>query len=302
MSYSGMIRCWESHSAGLTLPDCRSPTHWEALSISVRGARHVEDGTECQDAWLTSPTDSADRYRISAVADGHGHRRHPRSRWGAIKAVEIAVAHSERYVSVLLEEEAHPCDETTRTLLKAIHTEWMCAVRDHFREFTTSSDLQELSDEERARIIAVPEIAYGATLLVVIVTREWWLALQLGDGDIMVVSSEGRSSLAIEPFPSIDSQTHSLCSSSPWELARSRFVPCGSGVRPLLLMLSTDGYKESFGQLGDFLEVGTDLMRAIRAIGLKRVLEFLPEHLSDISARGSGDDITLSALIPCPMR
>jgi serine/threonine protein phosphatase PrpC len=65
---------------------------------------------------------------------------------------------------------------------------------------------------------------------------------------------------------------------------------------PVLILLATDGYANSFVNEAAFLQVGTDILEMIRADGLEAVQESLETWLSEASQAGSGDDITLGIL------
>jgi hypothetical protein len=65
---------------------------------------------------------------------------------------------------------------------------------------------------------------------------------------------------------------------------------------PALILLSTDGYPNSFRHESGFLQVGSDILKMIQADGLSSVKENLKRWLSDSTHAGSGDDVTLGIL------
>jgi hypothetical protein len=68
-----------------------------------------------------------------------------------------------------------------------------------------------------------------------------------------------------------------------------------------LVILSTDGYANSFEKEGDFLKAGTDYLHLIRTKGIEHVNERLEQWLLETSQKGSGDDITVGIVIaPAP--
>ena len=68
-----------------------------------------------------------------------------------------------------------------------------------------------------------------------------------------------------------------------------------SHAPPALILLSTDGYSNSFQDEAGFLKVGSDLLHMIRttAGGLDMVKEHLVAWLTESTYAGSGDDITV---------
>ena len=61
-------------------------------------------------------------------------------------------------------------------------------------------------------------------------------------------------------------------------------------------MLSTDGYANSFADDAGFYQAGTDLLMAIRRLGIRRVTYRLKKWLRSTSELGSGDDITVGLI------
>ena len=65
---------------------------------------------------------------------------------------------------------------------------------------------------------------------------------------------------------------------------------------PALVLLSTDGYANSFEDDGGFLSVGSDLLMMLREHDTAAVQRDLETWLEEASREGSGDDITLGVL------
>ena len=65
---------------------------------------------------------------------------------------------------------------------------------------------------------------------------------------------------------------------------------------PALVLLSTDGYANSFRDDGGFLQIGGDVLQILREDGIEGVERNLTSWLSEASELGSGDDITLCGL------
>jgi hypothetical protein len=90
-------------------------------------------------------------------------------------------------------------------------------------------------------------------------------------------------------------ETTSLCMRDAWKAMR---VEClaASDALPAILLLSTDGYANSFSQDADFLKVGFDLFQLGRSQGLDVISANLESWLVETSNGGSGDDITLAMI------
>lgn len=122
------------------------------------------------------------------------------------------------------------------------------------------------------------------------------LYLQLGDGDILCVDTSGKTT---QPFPPderlIANETTSLCMKGAWQEVRVRLVPYSEDP-PALILVSTDGYSNSFRLQEDFLKVGQDYREMIRSGGIEHVAKQLTSILTETSQQGSGDDITLGII------
>lgn len=139
-------------------------------------------------------------------------------------------------------------------------------------------------------------IKYGATLLAVLATPTFLLFFQLGDGDIIIVKENG---FVQRPIPRderhIANETTSLCMPNAWNNMYVVFWPL-EGKNTKLVMLSTDGYSNSFVSQEAFEQAGIDYMKLIKEQGWDYVESKLGGWLSEVSELGSGDDITVGIL------
>ena len=274
---------------------------WTVTSGSVRGSAHQRSGLPNQDAVYHRNGDRASGLRaVVAVSDGHGGARHFRSQVGASLAANTAVNVLYEDLSSMLAEVPPPDSPGERVagILNRIVADWRSAVlsdlsNNPFLESELGALEKGEGDAARASVEQDPLLAYGATLLAAAVADEFVLYLQLGDGDILAIEDAGATT---RPVPAdhrlIANHTTSLCQESA--LADTRFAL--SREIPALILLSTDGYANSFRSDADFLKIGADYLEIIRQQGLETVADQLPETLSAASTEGSGDDITLGIL------
>lgn len=252
-------------------------SEWGVIASSVRGASHVRAGTCNQDAeahWFEGSR------AVVCVADGHGSAAHYRSDVGAALAVEVGI-------SALRDIAAAPAETRDDALAAAprrIVSGWRTRVDAHIR----SCPLDEVSEN--------PYIAYGATLLAAGVSEDDLFFLQLGDGDILCVGQDGTT---VRPLPPderlIANETTSLCMQNASDEFRFTLAR-GRGTAPALILVSTDGYLNSFRSDADFLQIGPDYLNMLIESGAAAVQEELDAILNDTSTSGSGDDITLAIL------
>jgi serine/threonine protein phosphatase PrpC len=285
------------------MPVSAQKIRWNTMGSSVRGAAHLRTGLPNQDNWKTwLDQDGGAASAVLAVADGHGSHRHFRSHLGSQFAVATAVSLLRDFVKTTSDAEADGLEKAaTKDMPRLLVDGWHAAVTAHFEKNPfTEAELKTVADTEgeeaKQQVSRNPGLAYGATLLAVTATQNWILYLQLGDGDILTVNETGETS---RPLPEdsrlMANQTTSLCQPEAWNDFRARLVK-DVGTPPALVLLSTDGYSNSFRSEEDFLLIGRDYLEMIRERGVEPMKEELPAILEEASKKGSGDDITLGIL------
>ncbi|HEX7330212.1 MAG TPA: PP2C family serine/threonine-protein phosphatase [Pyrinomonadaceae bacterium] len=264
-------------------------TEWQVVGQSVRGATHERNGLPNQDAIHWLPSSGRGSSVVLAVADGHGSARYPRSHIGAKIAVEIAT----KLIDDFLKSQDNLSlikDATEDWLPRTLVRNWTEAVADHLKA-------EPLSQDEYVSVgLADGPVAYGATLLAAAVTERFALYLQLGDGDILTVSDSGVVTRPVSKDERLlGNETTSLCAAEAWRDFRVSFQLLRQS-HPALILLSTDGYPNSFRDESGFLQVGSDLLAMIQEHGLAKVNDSLAGWLTDSTRAGSGDDVTLGII------
>lgn len=286
---------------------------WEAYGASVQGASHKRVGLPNQDALKWEMTSSMEgNLAILAVADGHGNAKSFRSELGSKLAVKVATETLRAFANAFAgQTNLAGVERAMETdLPRQIVQRWQVLAEEHRKDNPFSDrELDALDPLDRKTVEETPLVAYGATLLAVLLTESFIAFLQLGDGDILAVSEKGEVS---RPLPRDDrliaNETTSLCSvgskgnqhhiagqPGAWVEFRTRLQPMGI-VPPALLLVSTDGYANSFQSDMDFLQVGSDLLEILRSKGLDHVKANLDTWLTAASQAGSGDDVTLAVI------
>ena len=182
---------------------------WVALTASARGASHAAAGLPNQDAVGTAAADGA--AMVSAVADGHGHRRHLRSARGSRIAIAVGIEIGRELASHVLAEPgllAPPanataaCDRLGRLLPEFVAPDIVRRWRTAVLEDLATEPFSAAEQEQRVQTDD-PVIAYGSTLLLAVTIGRWLLLAQIGDGDVGA-PRYGRSKAPKdpgEPFP-----------------------------------------------------------------------------------------------------
>ena len=265
-----------------------SAAPWSTLQGSERGSQHDRSGRPNQDA-VHVATFGVDvgAVTVAAVADGHGGDRYVRSDVGSRLAVEVACAEAGRLVA----RGATAVHAAGTALPHAIVAAWRVAVHAHLAEHPL-----DVRDARTSGVVdgGDPVIAYGTTLLVALASATDLVLLQLGDGDITVVTAAGD---VLHPVPGdarlTGGQTTSLC--LPGADGDVRSAVLTSEYEAVLVLLSSDGYGNSFADPEWPVGVTRDLVAALDRDGVERVGTLLPVWLRD-SAQAGGDDVTAAVL------
>lgn len=248
---------------------------WQLAGASVRGAQHARLGTPAQDALERRLLANG---AVLALADGHGSAPAARSDIGAQLAVAAA---------------ADLLSEIAATDLATLEPDWLAReLVDRWRSAVTSHAATHPLPPGPWPLFSV----YGTTVVAVLATETHLLTLQLGDGDLLLVSPLGHVRRA---WPRdgrlLGGETTSLCMPDAWReirCARRELAP----HPPALIFLCTDGYSNSFRTERGFLRVGRDILSMVRAHGIQQVERDLAVWLEEASRLGSGDDVTAGLL------
>jgi len=259
-----------------------SSSPWQSpLAFSEIGAAHRRRGQPCQDAslscWLRAP--DGQHLQLLAVADGHGGRRYRLSHVGSALAVQLARQEVEQALQdTPLEDIKAWRDALQQGLPTALHRSWLAATQAHWEE------LAEAGQEPFSAA------SYGTTLGLLLLAPQWWGVTGLGDWDLVGIDHEGTAQLLNEECrdAAVGEATASLCLNTMVQHCRQRADVREYGTAPLqALLLSTDGIRKSCATDLDFLTLCAQVISI-------RTLPKLQQALAQISADGSGDDVSLA--------
>jgi len=273
-------------------------TDWRTLQASVRGAAHRRAGLPNQDAVRIARANDG-LSLIVALADGHGSAKSFRSQHGARAAVAVALAACGALFK--LESASQRKRWAEEQLPRELTRRWRERVdRSLDRRPFALAELEALDPASRRQIEANPYLAYGSTLLAVIVAPTFIVYLQLGDGDLLTASASGEVERPLAKDERlIANETTSLCSAKAWNEVRVKFQAL-AGAPPALILAATDGYANSYRDEAGFQQVARDLWEMIRDEGIEPVQSNLKHWLNEASQQGSGDDITVGVICQMP--
>ncbi len=265
---------------------------WNVYSASARGAVHDAAGLPNQDSthYLT-PSARDGGSLCAAVADGHGDQRHFRSSRGSQLATSVACAVAVQRAAEMgaLKRAAVVQELATTSIVPEVVDRWNEAVLDDLSQFPLTR--QESRAMTEGGTTTVP---YGSTLLLAAISGPWLVLLQIGDGDILIVSSDGKTIVPVPGDPLLDGRiTTSLCSSSAVHLFRSAVIDL-ERTDVVTVALASDGFGNAQSKDDWQPAFGRDVVRLLGEFGP----QWVGEHMWDWAGRcasrdGSGDDASL---------
>lgn len=272
-------------------------TDYRAFNLTVIGASHLKRGTICQDYSLSSEKQDC---RIMVVCDGHGGADYFRSDRGSkFAAVAFMECMENPDLITALSAAATKKQEKSRIeqLVKSIIARWNSLIEQDIVDYPFSEDeLSGVSQKARRKYESGERLqsAYGTTLIGVVLAKDFWLGLQIGDGKCVAVSENGEFT---QPIPWDDecflNVTTSLCD----ENAAKEFRFYFSRVLPAAVFIGSDGIDDCFAgdeRLYDFYRL---VLKSFAETDEETAVSQLKEYLPMLSEKGSGDDMSVGILI-----
>lgn len=268
------------------------------FSVSVQGASHIKKGRICQDA---SRDYSDDKMSIAVVCDGHGGDDYIRSDIGAELCTGVAIESIKSFLTKMtakkMFEHKDKWEELLRHLEKCIITRWREAVKEHYKDNPfTDSDLAVVSDKNKKRFEAGrTEIAYGTTMLAIARTDDFWFIMQIGDGKCVAVNQGGELDFPLKKDDPrcVMNATTSMCDSD----AINSFRHFLREKIPSAIFIGTDGVDNSFTGKEQLIKLYQTILYSFGTEGYEQALSELKDYLPRLSAKGSGDDISMAAIL-----
>lgn len=260
---------------------------WNIVGAAVIGANHERKSLPMQDAYMSML--DRDKLYVS-LADGHGSpvcfRSDVGSTLAVVSTIEVVKHHAEQISSMEKPEER---ERATKNLSQAIVAYWSKKVLEHLRSAPFSSiELSALDDKYKKQLSTNALLAYGSTLMMIVCRKNIVFGFSIGDGDITILTSKGTEFL-VNTEKQLGEETYSLC--TPNISAHVKYFEAKSeDVK--FMMLSTDGYRNSFESEEDFKKVLSDVKDYIEKEGDISLTFKLEDWLKETSKEGSGDDIT----------
>ena len=286
------------------MADEKNSPEWRVIGETVPGASHLRAGIPNQDSILFVRESSRGLPVVLSVSDGHGSPKCFRSDRGS----QFAVKKAAFLVAEFLDERRDKFDlaeieAQNDYLAKEFVRRWREAVEaDLKKEPFTEKEFENLEKKSDAKARALveenPFLAYGATSLTVAVEEDFILYMQLGDGDILNISAAGEVAKPLAEDPRLlANETTSLCLPKAEKDFRFLVQKISADESLAMILLSTDGYLNSFSTEAGFFQAGTDILEMLKSDdGFDAVNDNLKAWLEEATRMGSGDDCTLAII------
>ena len=270
-----------------------------AFNITATGASHIKMNKVCQDASCSH--DGDEHILFAIVCDGHGGDDYIRSDVGSKEAVAVAGSCIRDFINKVLTQydigylQRH-YEEVLRGLASSIISEWRDRIEYHYSANPlTEEELAKISNRAKKKYLGGDVAsAYGTTLIAVAFTDEYYFGIKIGDGKCVAISKEGAFSTPI-PDDGICflNSTTSLCDKNAIDSFRYTF----SVERPAAIFIGTDGIDDCFCRDGQLFNLYKTVLYSFISSDYDQAFADLTEYLPRLSAKGSGDDVSIGAVI-----
>lgn len=266
----------------------------KSFNLSVQGASHIKKNKECQDA---SDSFFDEKMAVAIVCDGHGGDDYIRSAVGSKLAVAVAKKNIVNFLNTITKELFFMNPErNVKNLEASIINGWNEAIYMHFRQTPfTEAELSGVSEKARKKYTQYGRIesAYGTTLIAVAMTNEFWFGIHIGDGKCVAVNPEGKF---VQPIPwdpkCFLNATTSICDSDALE----RFRHFYSEKLPVAVFVGSDGIDDCFSNNEQLHNLYKTILYSFGTSEFEEAKDGLKDYLPRLSAKGSGDDVSIAAM------
>ena len=267
----------------------------KSFNLSVQGASHIKRNKECQDSSISY---SDEKIAIAIVCDGHGGDDYMRSAVGSQCACNAAERNIKSFLEKVSKEKFF---ENPEKLLKDLEASiinvWNQLIYAHYEQNPFfEAELNVISEKARKKYIQDGRIesAYGTTLIAVAMTHEYWFGMHIGDGKCVEITPEGKF---VQPIPwdkkCFLNATTSICDSD----ALNSFRHFYSEKLPVAVFVGSDGIDDCFNNNEQLHNLYKTVLYSFGTSEFEEALEGLKDYLPRLSAKGSGDDVSIAAML-----
>ncbi|MCR4889675.1 MAG: protein phosphatase 2C domain-containing protein [Ruminococcus sp.] len=188
-------------------------------------------------------------------------------------------------------------DDQLRRFMGSIVTKWNARVDEDIAEYPfTDDELADVSDiakksfEYKVNLRTV----YGATLIGIILTDDFWFGIHIGDGKCVTFNQNGEDH---EPIPWDDQCFMNVTTSICDPYAISDFRSYFSRELPTAVFIGSDGIDGSFANQKYHHDFYRIIISSFAEADIESAVDELESYLPELSAHGSGDDVSVACIL-----
>ncbi len=267
----------------------------KSFHLTAQGASHIKKNKECQDA---SSSCQDENCTIAIVCDGHGGDDYVRSAIGSKIGCAVAEKNIKKFFSDMDKDTflSDP-DKYLKNLEASIINEWNESIAAyHSANPFLESELSVVSERARKKYSDDGKIwsAYGTTMIAVAMNKDYWFGIHIGDGKCVAVNPAGEFKQPIPWDPKCFlNATTSICDSDAIE----RFRHFYSEKLPAAVFVGSDGIDDCFTNNEQLHNLYKTVLYSFATTDFDKACEGLADYLPRLSAKGSGDDVSIAALL-----
>lgn len=267
----------------------------KSFHLTAQGASHIKKNKECQDA---SSSYQDENCTIAIVCDGHGGDDYVRSSIGSKIGCAVAEKNIKNFFLRIDKETflASP-DKHLKNLETSIINGWNESIAAyHSTNPFQEAELSRVSEKARKKYEENGKIwsAYGTTMIAVAMNHDYWFGIHIGDGKCVAINPVGEFKQPIPWDPKCFlNATTSICDSDAIE----RFRHFYSEKLPAAVFVGTDGIDDCFSNNEQLHNLYKTVLYSFATTDFEEACEGLADYLPRLSAKGSGDDVSVAALL-----
>lgn len=271
----------------------------QSFHLSTQGANHIKKNKKCQDS---SASYYDENCAIAIVCDGHGGDDYVRSAVGSALAATVTKNNILSFISNVDKDELkRHHSQLINTLQASIISDWSSEIYGHYKKNPfTEAEIFALSERAKHKYLQEQRIesAYGTTLIAVASTKDYWFGIHIGDGKCVAVNLEGKF---VQPIPWDEkcflNVTTSICDYD----ALNSFRYFYSEKLPVAVFVGSDGVDDCFSSEQQLNNLYKTVLYSFATSDFNEAVNDLSDYLPRLSAKGSGDDVSIAAILDMDM-
>ena len=264
------------------------------------GSNHIRMNKICEDA---SASYDDNNLHIIAVADGHGSDNYPRTERGSKFAVEAALSCVKEFVKyaqpneLLNDKKYYLLNQLSKSILLTWHN---LVEKDFEANPFTEEEMRNVSEKYKKRYLKDDFLegyfkkAYGTTLIMFAITREYSFGIHIGDGKYVVIGDDGTFE---EPIPWDDDCEMNVTTSICDDDAINKFRYYVTDKKMSAVFCSSDGIEDSYPTVSEIYALYRSILKIFLEHGKDTLINEIREYLPTLTKHGSGDDVSIALII-----